>query len=113
MNADGTNPTNLTNHPAKDSGPDWSPDGLQIAFTSDRDRKDDGTKNVEIYVMNADGTNPINLTNHPARDSSPSWGSVRPLRSFFKREIGHLMGKNQARQYLRSEVEFVRNLADR
>ena len=67
MNADGTNLINLTNHPAWDSSPAWSPDGMQIAFSSNRDG------NKEVYVMNADGTNPINLTNHPAADSGPDW----------------------------------------
>ena len=32
MNADGTNPTNLTNHLAHDDCPSWSPDGKKIAF---------------------------------------------------------------------------------
>ena len=73
MNTDGANLINLTNHPAGDGSPAWSPDGRQIAFSSTRDRKDADDKNVEIYVMNADGTNPINLTNHPAGDSSPDW----------------------------------------
>ena len=67
MNPDGTNPINLTNHLATDRDPDWSPDGNQIAFTSNRDG------NSEVYVMNADGTNPINLTKHLATDSSPDW----------------------------------------
>ena len=73
MNTDGTNLINLTNHPAGDGSPAWSPDGKQIAFSSARDRKDADDENVEIYVMNADGTNPINLTNHPAKDSGPDW----------------------------------------
>ena len=73
MNPDGTNLINLTNHPAGDGNPAWSPDGRQIAFSSSRDRKDVDDENVEIYVMNADGTNPINLTNHPAKDNSPDW----------------------------------------
>lgn len=67
MNTDGTNLINLTNHSADDYSPNWSPDGKQIAFTSDRDG------NREIYVMKADGTNPINLTNHPAEDKAADW----------------------------------------
>ena len=67
MNADGANLINLTNHPAKDGSPSWSPNGNRIAFASQRDG------NWEVYVMNADGTNPINLTNHPAGDDRPDW----------------------------------------
>src|SRR5256885_2251960 len=37
MNADGTGVTRLTNDPASDSQPAWSPDGSRIAFTSTRD----------------------------------------------------------------------------
>jgi Tol biopolymer transport system component len=37
MNPDGSGQTNLTNNPASDSGPAWSPDGSRIAFHTDRD----------------------------------------------------------------------------
>jgi len=51
MNPDGSQRVRLTNHPARDLAPVWSPTGEQIAFTSDRDGKWD------IYLMDADGTN--------------------------------------------------------
>ena len=67
MDADGGNPQNLTNNPANDRRPSWSPDGQRIIFSSLRDGNND------IYVMDADGGNPQNLTNHPALDWTPAW----------------------------------------
>src|SRR5438034_4811689 len=68
MKVDGTNQTNLTDHPADDGSPSWSPDGSKIAFYTRRDAFD-----AEIYVMDADGGNPINVTNHPGDDFTPAW----------------------------------------
>ena len=67
MNADGTNQTRLTNHPAEDTLPSWSPDGARLAFVSLRDG------NREIYVMNADGSNLARLTDNPDHDGGPAW----------------------------------------
>ncbi len=67
MHSDGTGPVNLTNHPAFDANPAWSPDGSRIAFTTQRDG------NLEIYVMNANGTNQVRLTNNNVVDGHPSW----------------------------------------
>ena len=67
MNADGSGQVNLTNNPASDADPAWSPDGSKIAFNSSRDG------NVEVYVMNADGSGLRNLTNNPAGDLRPAW----------------------------------------
>lgn len=36
INADGTGLRNLTHHPGNDTDPAWSPDGRNLAFTSDR-----------------------------------------------------------------------------
>ena len=60
-------PANLTNSPADDSSPSWSPDGRHIAFVSDRDG------NREIYVVNADGSSLTRLTDSQGSDGSPSW----------------------------------------
>ena len=66
MDADGSNITRLTNDPASDSDPAWSPDGTRFAFVSSR-------LNSEVYVMDADGSNITRLTNDPAADFYPAW----------------------------------------
>ena len=70
MNADGSDRTNLTQHPDLDEAPAWSPDGSKIVFHRFQTQ---GVNNREIYVMNADGSGQTNLTQHPAHDSSPAW----------------------------------------
>jgi TolB protein len=56
---------NITNGPAFDADPAFSPDGKQIVFVSGRDG------NPEVYLMNVDGSNLRRLTNHPAFDNHP------------------------------------------
>jgi Tol biopolymer transport system component len=71
MHADGSGLTNLTNNPAHDINPFWSPDGTHIAFQSDR------TGLMQIYVMNADGSNVAQLTsnevNHELMSEHGPW----------------------------------------
>ena len=55
MNADGSGVKILTNDPAWDYAPVWSPDGTRIAFS--RRYGDDWA----LYVMNADGSGATNL----------------------------------------------------
>jgi Tol biopolymer transport system component len=70
MRADGTHVHRLTDSPGLDEGPEFSPDGTKIAFSSARDGQQ------EIYVMDADGANPRRLTDNPARDESPDWQAL-------------------------------------
>jgi len=67
MNADGSGRTRITNNPAADGYPAWSPDG-RIVFSSERNG------GGQIFVMNADGTNVIALTNNLGGNNfGPSW----------------------------------------
>ncbi|UCC86365.1 MAG: PD40 domain-containing protein [Anaerolineales bacterium] len=64
---------NLTQHPAGDWDPAWSPacaeptGNCRIAFTSHR------SGDSEIWTMGADGRNLQNITQHPAWDYWPAW----------------------------------------
>ena len=74
MNANGSNLINLTNDPAVDALPTWSPDGSKIAFLRVIDAKTNPFEgNYEIFVMNADGSGQTNLTKDPSMDSDPAW----------------------------------------
>ncbi len=56
VDADGENLVRLTDDPAYDGTPNWSPDGRHIAFTSER------SGNAELHSMAADGSNVQQLT---------------------------------------------------
>jgi len=60
-------PVNLTNFPAPDTYPDWSPDGEKIAFASRRDG------NWEIYIVDLETKEQRRLTRDPSLDSLPRW----------------------------------------
>src|SRR5215212_7084034 len=69
MNADGSGQTRLTNNPASDRSPDWSPDGTRIAFQSNKDGND------EIYAINVEGKIKLQtrLTSNSGHDHHPVW----------------------------------------
>lgn len=67
IGVNGAAETRLTDHPARDMMPTWSPDGQQLLFTSDRDG------NAELYVMRRDGSQLRRLTTNPLADLYPTW----------------------------------------
>lgn len=66
INPDGTDLTQLT-HSGNNEAPSFSPDGMHIAFCSDRD----GGK--DIYIMRADGEAQQRITPRTIRAVSPRW----------------------------------------
>ncbi|OGO07246.1 MAG: hypothetical protein A3K46_07265, partial [Chloroflexi bacterium RBG_13_60_9] len=65
---DGSDVKKLTDTPADESAFDWSPDGSQIVFDSDR------KGNYDLYLMNSDGSNVRQLTRTSDQDEvEPAW----------------------------------------
>lgn len=67
MNRDGTNAVNLSRNAYFDGWPAWSPDGKQIAFSSNR------SDLYQLYVMNADGSAPRQVTQNSTTDVRAQW----------------------------------------
>jgi Tol biopolymer transport system component len=67
----------LTEHPAEDAYPTWSPDGSMIAFQTNRDG------NWDIYTIDWLGEKPANwITQHPSTDERPAWSPDGVLIAF-------------------------------
>jgi Tol biopolymer transport system component len=58
----------ITEDPAEDRDPAWSPDGKRILFSSNRN-----DQNFELYLMSEDGSDVRRLTKHPGPDREPYW----------------------------------------
>jgi len=57
----------LTDHEAYDQRPVWSPDGKQLAFTSDR------SGNTDVYLISWRGGDVVRLTYHSGSDVATGW----------------------------------------
>lgn len=96
---------NISNHPAKDYQPVWSPGDAAsfpppvetqiptIAFVSDRDG------NEEIYLINLDGSGLQRLTFDPARDCYPSWSPDGRQIAFTKDDAIYIMNADGSNPY--------------
>ena len=86
---------------SEDEEIEWSPDGRQIAFQTNRDGG-----NYEIYVANADGSGQRRLTNSPGTELDPSWSrdgrrivfeSDRDVKDNFELYVMNADGSGQTR----------------
>jgi len=98
MNIDGTEQTRITNNPAGDDLPSFSPDGSKIVFLTTR------TGTGEIFKMNTDGSGEENLTVNDTADEFPTFSPDGSLITFTSGRSGnaeiYLMrpdGSNQTR----------------
>ncbi len=101
MNPDATQQVKITNHPARDTSPVWSPTGEQILFASDRDQ---GQLHWDIYLMDADGTNVQAVFAKSTDRSQPTWSPDGKQIAYRRREpsgtfiyIGTIDGKQEER----------------
>ncbi len=68
LQPDGTPLANVTLAPGShEYAPTWSPDGLRLAFVSDRDG------NPELYWQMVGSTAVVRLTNSPSNEIDPAW----------------------------------------
>ena len=87
MDGDGGNEVRLTDDPAWDQGPSWSPDGTRIVFSTCRGH--------HIYVMDSDGQNLMELTGPLGGTGSLAWSPdggkdcVHSIQSVEKSDLGN------------------------
>ena len=77
MNADGSNLTNLTDHPAWEEYPIWSPDGKKIVFRGYRDNQEiEVSRPVgrgELYMIDLESRDVERLTFNTGWEGAASW----------------------------------------
>ncbi len=67
MNLDGSELTQLTDHPGMDAYPSVSPNGEKIVYTSDIDGS------WQLVLINWDGTEKVQITNNREKNGYPAW----------------------------------------
>lgn len=87
MNADGSDITPVTHtSDCYNGGPFFSPDGTQIIFRADREKKD----YLQIYVIDVDGQNERKITHNEAVNWAPYWHPNGHIAAFTTSLHGHM-----------------------
>ncbi|MGY8915606.1 MAG: S9 family peptidase, partial [Flavobacteriales bacterium] len=70
-------PRQITSGDYDDEAPVWSPDGTQIAFTSNRSDNPDGNSNTDLWIVDPNNSNKgesiKQVTTNPNADFNPRW----------------------------------------
>lgn len=81
VNCDGSGLKRLTDAPATEEHPSWSPDGRKIAYAQYAGNGEDPTT-ANIWVMNADGSHKVRLTKGAVHGVWPAWSPDGKLIAF-------------------------------
>ncbi len=73
MNFDGSGLQQVTTLPDGACQPDWSPDGMQIVFTSPCTSRQDQYPGSHLFVVHADGSGLVSLPTVEGGDFDPAW----------------------------------------
>ena len=79
---DGTGAFGLGLPGVNDEQPAWSPDGMKLAFVSERSGA------VNIWVMDNDGSNEYQISDNPREDWMPSWSPDGSTIAFTSKQTG-------------------------
>ena len=77
----------LTTYAGAEISPSFSPDGRQVAFAWNGEKRD----NLDIYVKMVDGGNPLRLTTDPAPDRIPKWSPDGRHVAFMRQQAIYLV----------------------
>lgn len=73
MNVDGSDLHQITDMPEGACQPEWSPNGLLLAFISPCEKNQDQYRGAGIFIVNIDGSGLMPLPSVPGGDYDPSW----------------------------------------
>jgi serine/threonine protein kinase/Tol biopolymer transport system component len=80
----------ITNMPGGACQADWSPDGLQLVFTSPCAVKKDTYAESSLYIINVDGSGLLPLPTAPGGDFEPTWSPDGQFIAFTSLRDGYM-----------------------